>query len=199
MKFVTSHAGLRAPDMKESERFYTEGIKKVSDRRTGAIFETGIGARLDIRPAGHPSLPPPAAPGMNFREAIWGVETQEDLDAVHREIARDREVTVDEDGTVHCLDPYGIAAGFRVWKHEREVEAARSAMNGYGDIERPNERAKIYKRARPIRMGHIGFLLPDLKPAESSTATGSVPGLGPLAGGAASSCAARPTDHHNLF
>ena len=191
-----------APDMKAAKRFYTDwGLTKVGDRRAGAIFETGIGARLDIRPVGHRSLPPPAVPGMNFREAVWGVETQEDLDAVHREIARDREVTVDADGTIHCVDPYDIAVGFRVWTHEKQVDAGRSAINGYGDIERPDERAKIYKRARPIRMGHIGFALPDLKPAEKFYGDRlGFPISDRYSGGRGLFLRCTPeADHHNLF
>ncbi len=203
MKFVDIDTLVfAAPDMEVAKRFYADwGLRKVSDRRSGAVFETETGARLDIRPADHPSLPPPAAPDMNFREMVWGVATQEDLDAVHEEISRDRPVRVDADGSIHCIDPNNIAVGFRVWTHKKKIDVERWAVNGYGNIERTDRRAPIYKRARPIRMGHIGFMLPDLRPTEEFYADRlGFPVSDRYAGGRGLFLRCAPEgDHHNLF
>ena len=191
-----------SPDMKTAKRFYADwGLNKVDDGRAGAVFETAVGSRIVIRPAGSKALPPPAAPGMHFREVIWGVATKRDLAAVHGEIARDREVSVDEDSTIRCVDPCGLAVGFRVWKQSPKAEAPRAAVNGFGNIERVDRRAPVYDRATPIRMGHIGFVLPDIEAAEAFYhGRLGFPISDRYAAGAAVFMRCAPEeDHHNLF
>lgn len=156
-----------APDMKKARKFYTDwGLRKVSDSRAGAAFETQVGSRIIVRPLSAKGMPPPAAKGMNFREMIWGVSSKKHLAEIHRELSKDRDVTVDADGTLHCLDPNGLGVGFRVWKPKTRVDGARAAINSFDTFERINEVGKSYEQAKPIRMGHIGFILPDLKAAE---------------------------------
>lgn len=157
-----------APDMKKARKFYTDwGLRKVSDSRAGAVFETQVGSQVIVRPLSAKGMPPPAAKGMNFREMIWGVSSKKHLAEIHREISKDRDVTVDADGTLHCLDPNGLGVGFRVWKPKTRVDGARAPINSFDTFERIDEVGKSYDRARPIRMGHIGFVLPDLKAAEN--------------------------------
>lgn len=191
-----------SPDMKTAKRFYADwGLKKVSDSRAGLVFETAVGSRIIVRPTTSKALPPAATPGMHFHEMIWGVATKRDLDAVHKEIAKDREVTVDKDGTIHCVDPSNVTVGFRVWKRNGKVKAPRAGINGYDDIERVDQRAPLYDRATPIRMGHIGFILPDIKAAEAFYhGRLGFPISDRYAGGAAVFMRCAPEeDHHNLF
>ena len=82
-----------APDMKKARRFYTDwGLKKVSDGRTGIVFETQVGSRVIVRPPSAKGMPPPAAKGMNFREMIWGVSSKKHLAEIRKELSKDREV-----------------------------------------------------------------------------------------------------------
>lgn len=156
-----------APDMKKARKFYADwGLRKISDGRTGAIYETEVGSRVIIRPLSAKGMPAPAAKGMNFREMIWGVSSKKHLAEIRKELSKDRDVTVDADGTLHCLDPNGLGVGFRLWKPKAKVDGARAAINSFDTFERVDEIGKVYERARPIRMGHIGFVLPDLKAAE---------------------------------
>lgn len=156
-----------APDMKAARRYAADwGLRKVKDGRAGAVFETEIGSQIVLRPPSAKDLPAPAAPGMNFREMIWGVSSRRELKRIATTIAAERPVTEDADGTIHCADPNGIGLGFRVWRGRKNFKGKRAAVNTYGKAERVDARGTFYERAKPMRMGHIGFLLPDLKASE---------------------------------
>lgn len=155
-----------APDMKQARRFFVDwGVRRVRDGRAGAVFETEIGSQVVLRPPadGGPSA---AAPGANFREVIWGVSSTRDLDAIARELSRDREVTMDKDGTLHSVDPNGLGIGFRVWRRKRALKPSRAPVNTPGALERIDAPSRFYARARPLRMGHVVFLVPDLRAGE---------------------------------
>jgi catechol 2,3-dioxygenase-like lactoylglutathione lyase family enzyme len=191
-----------APDMAKARRFYADwGLTKVRDGRSGMTFATEIGSRIVVRPTTAKDLPPAAAPGMHFREMIWGVTSQRHLDAIRAELSKDREVTVDGEGTVHCLDPNGLGIGFRVWRHKRKFSAARAPVNITGVYERVDRRSNFYERARPLRMGHIGFVVPDLKAADRFYSKRlDFPVSDRYAGGVATFLRCSPNnDHHNLF
>jgi catechol 2,3-dioxygenase-like lactoylglutathione lyase family enzyme len=156
-----------APDMKTSKAFFADwGLKKISDSRAGAVFQTSAGSRVMLRPPSSRLLPKPARDGMNFREMIWGVSSKSHLAKIRRELEKDREVTVNADGTIHCYDPAGIGLGFTLWKPKKNASQARTKMNSYDMTERLDQLSTFYDRATPIRMGHIGFVLPDIKAAE---------------------------------
>ncbi len=203
MDFTGIHALVfSTPDMKTAQRFYSDwGLNGVGSTGSAAVFETAVGSRITVQPETAEGPPPPAAPGMHFREVVWGVATEDALAAVRREIARDRETRMDDDGTLHCTGPGNIAVGFRVWRSSSDVEAPRAAVNGFDRIERIDRRAPIYSRTRPIRMGHIGFVLPDIEAAEAFYCGRlGFPVSDRYAGGAAAFLrCAEEEDHHNLF
>jgi len=156
-----------APDMKVARKFFSDwGLKKVSDNRNGAVFKTQIGSEIIVKPLSAKDMPPPARAGMNFREMVWGVSSKSHLAKIHKELASDRDVTVDKDSTLHCLDPNGLGVGFRLWKPKEDLKLPRTKINSYSEQERVDEVSTFYEQAKPIRMGHIGFVLPDLKAAE---------------------------------
>ncbi len=191
-----------APDMARARKFFTDwGLRRVRSGKSGTVFETEIGSQIILRPRGAKNMPPPAARGMNFREMIWGVSSKRDLAAIAKEISKDREVTEDKDGAIHFLDPNGLGVGFRVWKHARNFKPERTPVNIYGRPERIDARSTFYQRARPLRMGHIGFVIPDLKSAEKFYHDRlGFPISDRYAGGAALflRCSAE-NEHHNLF
>lgn len=191
-----------APDMAKARRFFTDwGLAKIADSRRGMAFATAIGSRIVVRPPAAKDVPPPAAPHMNFREMIWGVTSERRLAEIHAELARDREVKVDGDGTLHSVDPNGLGIGFRVWKHGKKLAVKRTPVNLTGQYERIDERSNFYERARPLRMGHIGFAIPDLKAAERFYHKRlGFPISDRYAGGVATFFRCSPeNDHHNLF
>jgi catechol-2,3-dioxygenase len=190
-----------APDMKKSKAFFADwGMKKISESKAAVVYESTAGCRVILRPPSSKLLPPPATEGMNFREMIWGVSSKKHLAEIKRELEKDREVTVDDDGVLHCIDPAGIGVGFALWKPKKNA-GAHTPMNNYDRIERVDTISTFYDRARPIRMGHIGFVLPDIKAAEHFYKDRLGFWLSDrYAGGAAVflRCAAE-SQHHNLF
>ncbi|MBT5050802.1 MAG: glyoxalase [Rhodospirillaceae bacterium] len=191
-----------APDMKKARRFYADwGLKKVSDSKSGVIYETQVGSRVIVKPLSAKDMPPPAAKGMNFREMVWGVSSKKHLVEIHKELSKDRDVTVDKDGTLHCIDPNNIGVGFRVWKPKSNLKLPRTKINSYSDQERVDEVSTFYEQASPIRAGHIGFILPDLKAAEKFYKDRLGFWLSDrYAGGAAIFLRfAAKSQHHNLF
>ncbi|MBD20176.1 MAG: glyoxalase [Rhodospirillaceae bacterium] len=191
-----------APDMKEAQRFYSDwGLRKIKGSPSHSVFETKNGSRVELKTPNSTDLPPPAAPDMHFREMVWGVSSKSHLRTIKLELSKDREVLEDKDGTIHCLDPNGIGLGFRVWRPRVNIDGARTKINSYDKVERIDEISTFYGEARPIRMGHIGFVLPDLKSAEKFYRDRLGFWLSDrYAGGAAIflRCAAK-SQHHNLF
>lgn len=203
MAFTGLHTTLfAAPNMKEAQKFYSDwGLRKVKATPRHSIFETKIGSRVELKSPKAKDLPPAAAPDMHFREMIWGVSSKKHLAEIKRELSKDREVTEDKDGTLHCIDPNGIGVGFRLWKPRKNIDGARTKINSFDSQERVDEISTFYEDAHPIRMGHIGFVLPDLKAAENFYKDRLGFWLSDrYAGGAAIflRCAAK-SQHHNLF
>jgi len=157
----------RAPDMEKARRFFTDwGMKKLRQGAAGTLFETLAGSEVALLPSSSKALPPPAREGMNFREMVWGVSSKAHLAKIRKELQKDRAVTVDTDGTLHCIDPSGLGVGFSLWAPRGNVNAPRTRINSYENQERVDRVSTFYERAQPIRIGHIGFILPDLKVAE---------------------------------
>ena len=146
-----------APDMGLARRMFSDwGLNKLRDGRAGAMFETGIGSQVVVRPEDSPRLPLRMSGGSNFREIVWGVSSRKHLDTIAHELARDREVRAENDGTIHAVDDCGINIGFRVWTHKTEQQRRGTPFNSPGHRARVDAVATTYERARPYRMGQIG-------------------------------------------
>jgi catechol 2,3-dioxygenase-like lactoylglutathione lyase family enzyme len=191
-----------ASDLKAARKLFTEwGLKKVKDDKSGLVFATEIGSQVVIRPSDAPSLPPKLSGGSEFREVIWGVTKRKHLERLAEDLARDRTVTTDADGTIHTVDDLGINIGFRRWQHGEEPQQASLPLNSPGARGRVDKPSPIYERAHPFRMGHIVFAVPDVKVGEKFYTKRLGFHLSDrYAGGAAVFLryAAR-ADHHNLF
>jgi catechol 2,3-dioxygenase-like lactoylglutathione lyase family enzyme len=188
--------------MKAAKRFFGDwGLAKVKDGRGGVVFATEIGSQIVLRPDAAKDLPSPAAPGANFREVVWGVSSKRHLDQIARELAKDRDVRADKDGTLHSRDDNGIGIGFRLWRHKKTLKPSRAPVNTPGKFERVDTPSRFYERASPLRMGHIVFFVPDIKAGEDfytkrlgfRVSDRYVPSAGLFLRYAAES------DHHNLF
>ena len=149
-------------DTELAMRFWTDfGLNPVSD---GDVLRltTVEGAEVEIRSDGDDSLPAGLAEGNTAREFIWGVQSQADIDAIRAEMETDREVRIDNDGTIHMLDALGYCIGFRVTRCT-EVTVESTGFNAPGHAGRINARGKIYDKATPHRMSHVVLLAPDLE------------------------------------
>ena len=190
-----------APDVKLARSMFSDwGLDRVRGGRDGVVLETRIGSQVEVRQQDAPRLAPRLSGGSNFREIIWGVASSKDLAAIEQNLARDRKVSVDADGTIRAVDDSGINVGFRVWKRQTEKQGRGTPFNSPGHRARVDAMAVSYERAQPFRMGHIAFFVPDVKAGEKFYRRLGFWLSDRYAGGAAVFLrnAAR-ADHHNLF
>jgi catechol 2,3-dioxygenase-like lactoylglutathione lyase family enzyme len=187
-------------DLDTGVRFFTDwGLKKVRGAKGAVVFETRQGTQVVLRPHDDPDLPPAPDPGSSAREVIWGVKSKRDLDAIERELAKDRPVRRDRAGVIHAIDPMGFGVGFRVWRGRR-LEAARAPVNAPGRRDRVGKHGSLRARARPARLGHVVFFAPDFAEAETfyTKRLGFVVS-DRIRGRAVYLRCAKESDHHNLF
>lgn len=190
-----------APDIGVARKLFADwGLNKLRGGGDSVVFETGIGSRVMVRREDTPELPPRLSGGSNFREVIWGVSSRKQIDAIAKELARDRNVRADTDGTIHSVDDSGINIGFRIWKHKTEKPGRGTRFNSPGARVRVDAVATAYEHARPYRMGHVAFFVPDVKTGEKFYRRLGFWLSDRYAGGAATFLrnGARG-DHHNLF
>jgi catechol 2,3-dioxygenase-like lactoylglutathione lyase family enzyme len=192
-----------APDLSAARKIFSDfGLKKVKDTKAGLVFTTEIGSEIIVRPSGAKGLPPKLNPNCEFREVIWGVAAQRDVDRIAAELSKDREVRRDNDGTIHSVDDGGVNIGVRVWRHGKEPKRpAALPLNAPGARGRVDAPSPMYERARPFRIGHIVFAVPDVPKAERFYTHRLGFSLSDrYAGGAATFLRYAPrADHHNLF
>ncbi len=152
-----------AADRAEAKRLFTDwGLTRVSATRTRLVFETSSGNRIEVRLDDAPGLPPRLEGGSSFREVVFGVATAARRDAIAADLARDREVTRDADGTVHSIDDLGIHIGVRVWKPRKAATPPATVWNRPGARARVDREATAYAEgARPSKIGHIVFAVTD--------------------------------------
>ena len=157
-----------ARDMAQARKLFADfGLAKKQDTKSRLVFATEIGSEIVIRPSGAKDLPPPIHPQSEFREVIWGVKSAKDVARLAEDLARDRAVRRDRDGTIHAIDDSGIHFGVRVWRHRSEPKhAAALPLNAPGARHRVDAPSPMYERAKPYRIGHIVFNVPDVPKAE---------------------------------
>jgi len=148
-------------DLQAGIRYFEDwGVPLVKRSAGGADFRLPSGQTILVRQAADPSLPDTAETGSTLREIVWGVDNPKSLAAIGKELARDREVKKDKDGTLHARDECGFAIAFRERRATKKAPAKKPPprMNRPFDPER---------RARPQRLGHVVYStrMADLAPA----------------------------------
>lgn len=154
-------------NMQKGLRFFTDwGLKKVANGKSGTLFETQDGSRVVLRPRGDKSLPKAVERGSTVREIVWGVRTRRELDQLSKRlIAAGLDVAANGDGTIRIVDPAGIGVGFAV-SRRRKVALPSPKMNAPHAHARIDQVAPRYRRARPVKIGHAVFYVPDIKEME---------------------------------
>jgi catechol-2,3-dioxygenase len=185
-------------DLALSARFFEDfGLETVERGDHGRTFEMPEKTSLQLRLHDDASLPAAPEAGSTIREIVWGVDTAEHVNALGAELATDRAVTTDSEGTIHTVDDAGYGIAFTVTKREAVILEPQT-LNTIGEVVRHNERAAFYDQAKPQHLGHIVLYCPNweeqvsfyvdrLKFMISDTLRGS---------GAFLRCS---VDHHNLF
>ena len=90
---------------------------------------------------------------------VWGVDTQAALDALAADLAQDREVRRDPDGSLHTLDETGYGLGFRL-AAVTEPASDGGGDNTHGQTSRWNKPIDPVGDVRPMRLCHIALNIP---------------------------------------
>lgn len=145
-------------DIPECTQFFdTLGLIR-APTATGVAYKLPSGQFVELHDAGEAALPATHEQGSTVREVIWGVDSAQTLEALAADLARDRDVTRDADGTIHTRDDIGMAIGFAVQNGEDPALPERRSINA---TIRPTEPPS------PVRLAHVVYHCPQ---AELDTA-----------------------------
>ncbi len=138
-------------DVEASAAFFTDaGLEPLASSDAGRSFRTPANQYLRL----HPASSPGEASGV--KEIIWGVDDAAGLRAVHAELARDRTVEGDAEGTLHTHDDGGYRVAFKV-AAPAAVTAAQPQTNLLNDVRRRNHGVEPHGRPRPLRIIHVAL------------------------------------------
>jgi len=142
-------------------RFFTDaGLESVSSDADASLFRTPCNQTVELRKSDDPALPPPAGERADLREVIWGVDSPAGLEAIHREMAKDREVKVGADGMLHTHDLTGYGIAFKV-ADSASPQISVSDYNSPARIGRINQRRSAIGHPRPVRLIHLALDVPN--------------------------------------
>jgi hypothetical protein len=148
-------------DFEASIRFFLDfGLRLSNSEESVGIFVLPEGSRVIIRRRNDSGLSRSIIQGAGVHEVIWGVDSAEALEALAGDLAKDRVVRRDTDGTAHFQSDAGVAMGLRLFT-KRPVHTAPDPLNSPGRINRLNSHRKWRKKAVPKTIGHVVFQLPD--------------------------------------
>lgn len=148
-------------DLEKCHRFWDDfGLTSIEKSSEGSVFEVASGSRLVLRRRNDATLPEYYRHQGRLRETIWGVDTQQALEKLVADLATDREVRRDADGTAHFLADDGMPLGLRVWA-KRAVVSQPDLVNAPGKIQRLNQHRKWRQRAIPKTINHVVFFVHD--------------------------------------
>jgi catechol 2,3-dioxygenase-like lactoylglutathione lyase family enzyme len=89
-------------DLAQCKRFFEDfGLRLMAASASVVEFEVDEGSRVILRSLSDPSLPQSSLVGSGVREVVWGVDTAERLRKLSENLARDRDIKTDADGTVN--------------------------------------------------------------------------------------------------
>jgi catechol 2,3-dioxygenase-like lactoylglutathione lyase family enzyme len=173
------------------------------DPMHGGLFTALDGTGIITRRPDDKTLPPlqPGTVTPSLRETVYGVDNAATLASLRAHLEAEREVFVDEDGTVHCMDDAGFGLAFMVTKRRR-YSARHLGFNvpGQSPGRAPNDcAANPEEIIKPRTLSHVVYFVEDVRKAEAFyvrlgfAVTDRFDHLGPFM---------RPAgtlDHHSLF
>ncbi|HTH74427.1 MAG TPA: VOC family protein [Trinickia sp.] len=168
----------------------------------GGRFEALDGTGIEIAHRDDRNLPPGLGTASMLRKTVYGVVDAATLEAIVRELHRDREVRKLADGSIESVDDMGFAIGFQV-ATRRALSLPAEAVNAPGA---PAQRAPNVVAVRddavltPRTLSHVVYFVPDAAKAEAFyverlgfRCTDRFTGVGPFLQPAGT------LDHHTLF
>jgi hypothetical protein len=134
------------------------GFEKVGAGEQGATFRTPTNQFIYLRRMDDPALPSAPESGPTLREAVWGVDSKQTLEAIGAELSKDREVKRTAEGILHSRDETGFAIAFGL-SNPTSASLEPPRYNNYESSPRVNERVAHRTRVRPTRIGHVVYLI----------------------------------------
>lgn len=173
------------------------------DPDLGGTYLALDGTGMIVRRADHSGLPPlpPGAASPSLRETVYGVADADTLATLQAHLAAEREVRVEADGSVHCLDDSGFGIAFMVTRR-RPIQARYLGFNvpGQAPGRAPNDcAADPDALIKPRSLSHVVYFVDDVDKAEAFyqrlgfIVTDRFNHLGPFMRPAGTQ------DHHTLF
>jgi catechol 2,3-dioxygenase-like lactoylglutathione lyase family enzyme len=145
----------------ECTRYFIDfGLPLVKIAPDFAHFKLDEGSNVFIRHISDSSIPKSCLSGTGVCEVTWGVDSQESLDALVKDLERDRAVRIDPDRSAHCLTDEGQAIALKVFV-KTPVTSAPDPINSPGKTNRLNQHRKWKLQARPKTLLHVVFQSPD--------------------------------------
>lgn len=141
------------------------------DPDIGGTYLALDGTGVIVRRSNHPGLPPlpPGAASPCLRETYYGIADATTLEELQTLLAAERPVTVDADGTLHCLDDSGFGIAFG---HSRRqpIKAPYLGFNvpGQAPGREPNDCAADPTAViKPRSLSHVVYFVEDAARAEA--------------------------------
>ncbi len=144
------------------------GLKEIALDDGGFLYEALDGTAITLRDRADPVLPPALPTNNSLRLTVWGCEDQAAVDKIAAELATDREVSAQGDGSISVVDDVGFRIAFRATKR-RPINANVEQINcpGAPPGRKVNETASSDDRtALPRTLSHIVFFTPDMPKME---------------------------------
>lgn len=149
-------------DLELCTRYFVDfGLSLLEQSGEHSHFRLDEGSNVILRHVDDPLIPKNCIVGSGVQEVIWGVDSQESLDRLLKDLRRDRDIRFDEQGVAHCFTDDGFAIGFKVFT-KLPVVSAPSPANSPGNINRINQHRKWLVKARPKTIQHVVFQTPDV-------------------------------------
>jgi catechol 2,3-dioxygenase-like lactoylglutathione lyase family enzyme len=145
------------------------GLRPVSVDERGGRFVAPDGTGVEIRHKDDPELPPPLGTASALRQTVYGVADTATLDAIARELGKDRDVKRLSSGALATVDDAGFGLGFQVTVRQPfELEGERINAPGARPQRAPNVvGAKPDADIKPRTLSHVVYFVPDAHKAEA--------------------------------
>ncbi|MGH7906448.1 MAG: VOC family protein [Candidatus Binataceae bacterium] len=154
-------------DLDAGRRYFSEfGLTETEHGATGAKFVTMEQSEIQLFKNSESSLPAPPVEGPTIRELVFGVKSNQALEEIGAELAKDREVTRDSEGALHTFDTSGYGIAFRVSRCQPLGPEASPPVNLPGNNERRIDQRIDYSALVQVRhIGHAVYYVKDIKEA----------------------------------
>lgn len=126
------------------------------------LYHTQNGCKIYLFDIADARLPEAIEAGSTLREVTWGVENDQDLEALKEKLAAEPKFNATE-SKVQCLDPNGMTIVFEKTITKEVSQARTEGINQFGNVQRVNAASPVYEKAEPVDIGHVVFFTPDLK------------------------------------